>query len=234
MNGDDNGPGSVRTVRALLAEAGNDYSTATAELMEDFQARLLWSGPVTPRQAVGRPVSVIIAAHDAEATLPWVLDGLLAQTTPAAEVIVVDDASGDATAAVAEDHPAVTEVARLSRPHGLAAARNVGATLAGGDWLLYVGADSVPARDLVTEMAARTGDDRLALLGFYQPTPPPWEPGTCETSGTAGAWAGWTCPACSPPTWCACPSIGSLRPADGTSNSVLVRVAGIRHCWAPG
>jgi 4,4'-diaponeurosporenoate glycosyltransferase len=46
-------------------------------------------------------VSVVIPAREEERTLPVVLDALAAQTIPAAEVIVVDDESHDATTAVA-------------------------------------------------------------------------------------------------------------------------------------
>ncbi|MEX1146512.1 MAG: glycosyltransferase family 2 protein [Acidimicrobiia bacterium] len=46
-------------------------------------------------------ISVVIPARDEERMLPVILDRLAEQTMPAAEVIVVDDESHDATAAVA-------------------------------------------------------------------------------------------------------------------------------------
>ncbi|MCW3010388.1 MAG: glycosyl transferase family 2, partial [Solirubrobacterales bacterium] len=56
-------------------------------------------------------MSVVVPARDAAATLPALLDGLAAQDLGAAfEVLVVDDASRDATAAVARAHPVVTAV----------------------------------------------------------------------------------------------------------------------------
>ena len=40
-------------------------------------------------------VSVVVPMHDSAATIDRALDAALAQTLPALEVIVVDDASGD-------------------------------------------------------------------------------------------------------------------------------------------
>lgn len=52
-------------------------------------------------EPVGTPPSVVVPARDEASTLPTVLAGLGSQTAPVAEVIVVDDASDDTTAAVA-------------------------------------------------------------------------------------------------------------------------------------
>ena len=48
-------------------------------------------------------ISVVIPARNAEATLARAIDSTLGQTYPLAEIIVVDDASTDATAAIARD-----------------------------------------------------------------------------------------------------------------------------------
>lgn len=50
-----------------------------------------------PRAAGGPLVSVIVAAHDAEATLGYAIDSLLAQTHQFLEILVGDDASSDGT-----------------------------------------------------------------------------------------------------------------------------------------
>lgn len=66
----------------------------------------LWRGlrRPAPPPAPGPPptVSVVVAAHDEERTLPALLDDLAAQTYAPFEVVVVDDRSRDATAAVVE------------------------------------------------------------------------------------------------------------------------------------
>ncbi|MBI2886112.1 MAG: glycosyltransferase [Chloroflexi bacterium] len=87
--------------------------------------------------------SVIIPAYNARGTLGACLEALLGQTTPREqyEVIVVDDASSDDTAAMAGRYP----VQVLRQAHaGPAAARNLGARAAQGEMLLFLDADCVP------------------------------------------------------------------------------------------
>lgn len=84
--------------------------------------------------------SVIIAAHNAAATLARALDSVLTQTYAAYEVIVVDDGSIDETAEVARAMgPAVTVIRQNNA--GVGAARNTGARAAGGGWLAFLDAD---------------------------------------------------------------------------------------------
>ena len=91
-------------------------------------------------------ISVVIAARDAERTLPDTLDGLAAQDLGEPfEVVVVDNGSRDATAAVAEAHPVVDRVVRRARGEGPGAARNEGAAAASGDVVAFTDADCIPA-----------------------------------------------------------------------------------------
>jgi glycosyltransferase involved in cell wall biosynthesis len=90
--------------------------------------------------------SVIVPAHDAQATLPRTLEALADQDAEGEyEVIVVDDGSRDGTAAVAS--AAVGTVRLLSQePAGPAAARNRGAAEARGSVLAFCDADVYPTR----------------------------------------------------------------------------------------
>ncbi len=89
---------------------------------------------------------MVIPARDAARTLPSTLDALAAQELDAAfEVIVVDNGSLDATAALAEAHPRVDQVLRRARGEGPGAARNDGVAAASGDALAFTDADCVPA-----------------------------------------------------------------------------------------
>ena len=83
--------------------------------------------------------SVIVCAHNEAAYLPACLHSLLAQTRPPDEVLVVDNASTDATRAVAEAIPGVRVVDELRK--GLVVARETGRREATGDVLVYVDAD---------------------------------------------------------------------------------------------
>jgi len=97
-------------------------------------------------------VSVVIAAHDEERYLGDCLRSLAAQTYRPLEVIVVDDGSRDATAAVAARFPTVR---LLRQAHlGAGSARNLGASRAHGDILVFVDGDMVLAPRFVDRLIA--------------------------------------------------------------------------------
>ncbi|MDQ2641553.1 MAG: glycosyltransferase, partial [Pseudomonadota bacterium] len=108
-------------------------------------------------------LSVIVPAHDEAALIGATLDAL--QCAAGAlrldhEVIVVDDASTDATAAIAATRGA--HVLQVAHRH-IAATRNAGATVARGDRLLFLDADTlVDAPVLAAALAAM---DRGAVGG---------------------------------------------------------------------
>lgn len=84
--------------------------------------------------------SVIIPVHNGTATLARALDSVLSQNYPAYEIIVVDDGSTDSTSIVASGY--APQVHYVYQPNaGVSAARNLGAEIAGGDWLAFLDAD---------------------------------------------------------------------------------------------
>jgi glycosyltransferase involved in cell wall biosynthesis len=88
-------------------------------------------------------LSFIIPAHNEERYLAATLVALrdaIASINIAYEVIVVDDASTDATAAIAVAHDA--QVLRVEHRH-IAATRNAGAQHAQGDVLIFIDADTL-------------------------------------------------------------------------------------------
>ena len=94
-------------------------------------------------------VSFIIPAFNEERTLARALQAIAEAVAPLAEsveVIVVDDASTDATAALAAAHGA--QVVRVKCRH-IAATRNAGAGAARGTWLIFVDADTLVTEDVV-------------------------------------------------------------------------------------
>ena len=91
-------------------------------------------------------VSVVVAAHNAADTIAETLMSALRQTHPTFEILVVDDASQDATAEVvqacAARDPRVRLI-RLSQNRGVAGARNAGIREAKGDYVAPLDADDL-------------------------------------------------------------------------------------------
>jgi glycosyltransferase involved in cell wall biosynthesis len=85
-------------------------------------------------------ISVVIPAYNSAAHLPATLQSVFAQSTPPAEVIVVDDGSADETAAIARSFGATV----LSLANGgPSAARNAGTKAASGEYIAYLDADDI-------------------------------------------------------------------------------------------
>jgi GT2 family glycosyltransferase len=105
-------------------------------------------------EGAGPAVSVVIPAYRAEATIGVCLAALERQTLEPGrfEVIVVDDASPDGTAAVAEAHGA--RVLRQADRGGPARARNAGVRAAQGAVVVFTDADCEPAPDFLERLTA--------------------------------------------------------------------------------
>ncbi|HKR00653.1 MAG TPA: glycosyltransferase [Pyrinomonadaceae bacterium] len=116
-------------------------------------------------------ISVIVPVHNGGPNFRLCLDALLASTPPPSEIIVVDDASTDGSAATADDYG--VSVFRLARRSGPAAARNHGARQASGEILLFVDADVLLRPESVEHVAAafRKDLDLAAVFGSYDDAP---------------------------------------------------------------
>src|SRR4051794_30907167 len=95
-------------------------------------------------------ISFIVPAHNEELELPATLDAIHDAVTDAGpyEIIVVDDASTDATSEIASRVSA--QVIQIDRRQ-IAAARNTGAKAARGEYLFFVDADTRINRTHVVE-----------------------------------------------------------------------------------
>ncbi len=108
-------------------------------------------------------LSVVIPTRNRSALLATTVRSVLSQRDVDLEVIVVDDASSDDTAAVVDsfaDHRLA--MIRKATPSGPGAARNEGAARAAGEWIGFIDDDDVWAPDkLARQVAAAQQAGRL-------------------------------------------------------------------------
>src|ERR1700682_2295737 len=107
-------------------------------------------------------VSVYIPAYNVAKFLSRTIDGVLAQTYPADEILLIDDGSSDATVDIAGRYPSVT-VVRHDSNRGLSAARNTAFRTARNELVASLDADCVPTTDW--------------LAGVRPPVKEPWVAG---------------------------------------------------------
>ena len=111
-------------------------------------------------------ICAVIPAHNSQATLTRALDSVRAQTLPVSQIVVVDDASSDATAEVAGNYPGLNvEVVRLDKNVGAAAARNRGVTAARTELVAFLDADDewLPTK-LEKQAAVITGNNKVSYV----------------------------------------------------------------------
>jgi glycosyltransferase involved in cell wall biosynthesis len=92
-------------------------------------------------------VSVVIACYNAADFVAAAIESALAQTHPVVEVVVVDDASTDASWEVVAGFGERVTALRLPANRGPSHARNRGVELARGEWLMFLDADDFIAPD---------------------------------------------------------------------------------------
>lgn len=112
-------------------------------------------------------LSILMAVHDGAEFLSAALDSILSQTGIGMEVIVVDDASSDATPALlaAYGDPRL-RVVRNEENIGLTRSLNRGLALARGEFVARMDADDVCVRGrLLAQLAAFAADPTLVVVG---------------------------------------------------------------------
>ena len=85
-------------------------------------------------------VSCVVPVRDGERYLAEAIDSVLAQDHRPLELLVIDDGSTDASAAIAAAYGAPVRVLSQA-PTGIAAARNLGVEAAGGAFVCFLDAD---------------------------------------------------------------------------------------------
>src|SRR5581483_1142114 len=114
-------------------------------------------------------VSVIVPARNEEASVAACLESLVGQSGLEFEVVVVDDASTDATRAIALSFPGVILADARSLSEGWSGKSNAmfsGAQRAKGKWLLFTDADTVHRAGSLARSVREAADHSVALLSY--------------------------------------------------------------------
>lgn len=114
-------------------------------------------------------ISIVLPVFNDETTVATALESALAQTLADIEIICVDDASTDGTAAVIERFCARDGRVRLIRqPHNLSAfqARRAGILAAAADFVLFLDGDDELATDAAQKALAHAHATGADLVGF--------------------------------------------------------------------
>ena len=113
-------------------------------------------------------ISVIIPCFNAAPFLRETVQSVLNQTCPPLEIIVVDDGSTDDSATIAKSFgPPVCVVCQTNQ--GESVARNRGIEEAKGDWVAFLDADDVWARNKLETQVVCCEDNSVVCIhsGFY-------------------------------------------------------------------
>jgi len=130
----------------------------------------VFKAELPPKLAEYPPVSIVVAAYNAERTITACLDSLAKLNYPGAETIVVDDGSTDATARITEE----AGVRTIKLEHrGLSIARNAGLRAASGRYVAFIDADARADRDWLYHLGETIARRRTAAAGGpnFPPTP---------------------------------------------------------------
>ena len=110
---------------------------------------------------IPRPlVSIIVTTRNSSRTLEACLRSVRAQTHPRIELIVVDNASSDSSAAIARAHADQLITAGPER----CAQRNIGVVASAGEYVLIVDSDMVLAPDVVAACLRRCGGGNAVAI----------------------------------------------------------------------
>jgi glycosyltransferase involved in cell wall biosynthesis len=125
----------------------------------------------TPGGSGAPRLSVIVPARNARLHLPRCLEALMRSARADFEVLVVDDCSTDETGQIAERYGA--RCLKTPVPMGPGGARNLGASQASGEVLVFVDADVVVPPDALWLIAEEFDRDAelAALFGSYDSAP---------------------------------------------------------------
>lgn len=108
-------------------------------------------------------VSIVIASYNSAEYLPATLASCFAQTVPPKEIILIDDGSTDNTEEVCAPYTNRIRYVRLKNG-GVSAARNHGAELATGDWIMFLDSDDLLLPNSLENLLNAAGKQNCGIV----------------------------------------------------------------------
>lgn len=112
-------------------------------------------------------ISIIVPVYNVERYLKDCLDSLVKQTWKDIEIIIINDGSTDGSAAICESYLSDSRVVyRYQENAGVSAARNLGLSLATGDYIGFVDSDDWLELDAMERLQGETAD--IVLFNYFR------------------------------------------------------------------
>ncbi|HMG74569.1 MAG TPA: glycosyltransferase [Pyrinomonadaceae bacterium] len=118
-------------------------------------------------------ITVVVPVRNEEHSIRLLLQGLLEQTLPPAEIVIVDGGSTDATRRIVAEQARQHSHLHLIREADAlpGKGRNVGAAAAANEWLAFIDAGVSPANDWLAQLAeaVRSNPQTDVVYGAWEP-----------------------------------------------------------------
>lgn len=149
-------PGIVRTLRHNLLGKFWPAEQFAAPFITHNSAPLWWKNRRSN-------VSVVIPCHNYGIYLAEALESVLGQTTPPADVVVVDDASEDNTKEITQSYGEKGVRYLRGEWKSVSHARNAGAKTTFTDFILFVDADDILPQNYIEKCLEQMRDPRVGI-----------------------------------------------------------------------
>jgi glycosyltransferase involved in cell wall biosynthesis len=97
-------------------------------------------------------ISIIIPTHNEEKVIGKCLKSLKSQKTKDIEIILVNDGSTDRTAEIVKKMRILDKIINFDKGHSAAFARNAGAKIARGEYLIFLDADQIAEKNFIRKI----------------------------------------------------------------------------------
>lgn len=114
-------------------------------------------------------ISVIVPVYNAEKTLHKCIDSILGQSYKDWELLLIDDGSTDASAAICDEYAQLDNRIRAFHKQngGVSSARNIGLDNAEGEWITFVDSDDFLADNALEIVDWNVVNEDFLLFPFY-------------------------------------------------------------------